>query len=370
MKPLNEHSREAGIERLQAIVDSASDGLITISQCGAIETFNPACERIFGYDADDIVGQNIKMLVADFPDVEGSVDIAQVLMRDECNLFGRRKDGSLFPMELGLNEKNIQGEVIYIGTIRDISERRNAEIQRQQLMDKLTQSNMELERFAYVASHDMQEPVRMMQSFGKMLAHEYGNRLDETGREYLKFLTDSAERIHKMIDDLLDYARMGSEGADMVIVDGARELEHVLGNLDGLIMETGAQVTFDALPPFPGNPVQIMRLMQNLIANAIKYQPPKNIPKVHVGVEDLNSSWRISIKDNGIGIDEAFTQQIFEPFRRLHSWEHIKGTGIGLAVCRKIVENHGGTIDVSSVPGQGSTFFITLPKPAAERQAA
>jgi light-regulated signal transduction histidine kinase (bacteriophytochrome) len=177
-------------------------------------------------------------------------------------------------------------------------------------------------------------------------------------------------RVVEAEDARSGYARMGTEERRMVMVDGARELNHVLKNLDALIMESGAKITFDTMPPFPGNPVQIMRLMQNLISNAIKYQPPDHLPKVHVGVENLGTAWRISVKDNGLGIDEAFTEKIFEPFRRLHTWEHIKGSGIGLAVCRKIVQNHGGEISVKSVPGQGSTFFITLPKFPHQKERA
>jgi light-regulated signal transduction histidine kinase (bacteriophytochrome) len=242
------------------------------------------------------------------------------------------------------------------------------EMQRQQLMEKLMQSNTELERFAYVASHDMQEPVRMVVNFSRILAKDYGSRLDEVGREYLKFITESADRIHDMIDDLLDYARMDNEDTGLTLVNGTSELGHVLDNLGELIKENGAQVTYDNLPVFQGNPVQFMRLMQNLIANAIKYQPPGNVPVVHVGVEDAESSWCLFVKDNGLGVDEAFAQKIFEPFRRLHSWEQIKGTGLGLAVCKKIVENHGGKIWMTSTLGQGSTFFITLPKHYIDKQ--
>lgn len=363
--------------RMTVVMDTVLDGLLTIDAHGTVQSFNQSAVRIFGYRPEEVVGQNVKMLMPDPYHSEHDGYLKNYLTTGEKKVIGigrevsaRRKDGSIFPMELGINEASIQGKRMFVGTIRDITERKNAEIQRQQLMERLMQSNTELEHFAYVASHDMQEPVRMVINFSKIVTKDYGDRLDDAGKECLQFIAESADRIHDMIEDLLDYARMENEENSMTLVDGASELRHVLSNLCALIEETGAHVTYDKLPAFQGNPVQFMRLMQNLIINAIKYQPPGNVPAVHISIEDEGNSWRLSVKDNGMGIDEAFLQNIFEPFRRLHSWGKIRGSGLGLAVCKKIVENHGGKIWVKSIPGKGSTFFVALPKQCIDKQAA
>ena len=202
----------------------------------------------------------------------------------------------------------------------------------------------------------------MVTNFSQIIALDYADKLDEKGQEYLKLVSESGLRMRDMVDDLLEYARLGNQSARRVEVDAEVELNHVLENLSELVKESNARVTQDALPVFNGNPVQFMRLLQNLIANAIKYQPVGNTPVIHISAEDQKTHWCLGVHDNGIGIDEAYVKQVFEPFRRLHGWDAIKGSGIGLAVCKKIVENHGGTIWVNSVRGKGSTFYFTLLK--------
>jgi light-regulated signal transduction histidine kinase (bacteriophytochrome) len=208
----------------------------------------------------------------------------------------------------------------------------------------------------------MQEPLRMITNFSQIISDDYKDLLDEEGREYLQIVRDSGERMRDIVNDLLEYAKIGHKETGLTLVDGALELAHILDNLKILIKETKAVISYDKLPAFRGNPVQFMRLLQNLITNAIKYQPSGNQPVIHIGVADQELQWCISVKDNGIGIDERFTNTVFQPFRRLHSWNEIPGTGIGLAVCKKIVENHGGAIWVESEPGQGSVFYFTVLK--------
>ncbi len=238
------------------------------------------------------------------------------------------------------------------------------------LMQQLIESNVALERFAYVASHDLQEPIRMINNFGKILLAEYQNRLDDEGKEYLSMVTESGERMRDMVNDLLDYSRMSHEEMKPELFSGNHVLESALENLKVLITDSRTVITHDSLPELSGNPVQIMRLLQNLITNAIKYQPRGNTPRIHVGAEDGGNTWRISISDNGIGIDNRFLAQIFEPFRRLHTWDTIKGSGLGLSICKKLAENNNGSISATSTPSKGSIFTITLPKPQAIMEAA
>ena len=258
--------------------------------------------------------------------------------------------------------ENANGEPFILAIARDISEIKHAEADRLQLMDKLMQSNSELERFAYVASHDMQEPLRMIANFSGLISDEYGANLDETATEYLGLVKDSAVRMQEMVEDLLEYSRVKSDQRSFVEVDGALELNHVLQNLSSAITEHNAVITYDDLPTFLGNPVQFMRLLQNFIGNGLKYQIAGNRPQIHVGVVDQDSHWCFMVKDNGIGISEEFSNEVFEPFKRLHAWGEYKGSGIGLAVCKQIIESHGGKVWVSSQIGIGSTFFFTIAK--------
>ena len=232
----------------------------------------------------------------------------------------------------------------------------------QQLIQKLADSNTELERFAYVASHDMQEPLRMIANFSTLIATEYHDKLDAEGKEYLHLVTEAALRMQNMVNDLLEYARIGNDGLRFTYINATEELKHVLDNLSASIQERNAEVTYDPLPNINGNPVQFMRLLQNIIGNSLKYQSEFSIPKIHITVQEQEQFWCFSITDNGIGIPEEYTSQIFEPYKRLHTWQEYKGTGIGLAVCKRIVENHQGRIWVTSKPGRGSTFYFLLPK--------
>jgi signal transduction histidine kinase len=240
--------------------------------------------------------------------------------------------------------------------------RMHAESMRNDLLKKLTETNTELERFAYVASHDMQEPLRMIGYFSKLVADEYEKDLDKEGKEYLTLISNAAMRMQVMVADLLDYARTGNDVTRFRPINVTDEMTRVADNLGNIIRETGAKITHDALPNVTGNPVQFMRLMQNLVGNGMKYQKAGTVPHVHISAEDKGSEWIFAVRDNGIGMKPEYLGKIFEPFQRLHSWQEYQGSGIGLAVCKKIVENHGGSIWASSEPGKGSTFYFSLPK--------
>ncbi|HYD17919.1 MAG TPA: CHASE domain-containing protein [Patescibacteria group bacterium] len=248
-----------------------------------------------------------------------------------------------------------------------IVEMRTAELREREanlatVIDKLTQSNAELERFAYIVSHDMQEPIRAVANFSSLLWHQYETRLDAGGKKYLTIITESAKRLQAMVSDLLEYARVGQGARARERMDVDQLMRYVLDNLKVTIEEHDAQVTYGEMPVLHGYPVQFMSLMQNLINNGIKYQPPGNRPIVHVNASDRGDHYLFSVRDNGIGIDAANADKIFEPFKRLHSYQDYNGTGLGLSAARKIVDNHGGRIWVESGLGKGSTFFFTVMK--------
>ncbi|WP_162150353.1 sensor histidine kinase [Asticcacaulis sp. AC460] len=246
--------------------------------------------------------------------------------------------------------------------MREIERARVADENRERLLDELMESNTELERFAHVASHDMQEPVRMVNIFSQMVAEDYKDRLDEKGRRYLGIISTSASRMHVMVQDLLRYSRLKHEPLEVTAVDLDDLLVHVRANLGQKIADTDARIESEALPKVSGNPVQLQRLLENLIGNAMTYQPEGQAPIITVSAVEAEGRWQVCVTDNGIGIAPADGEKIFEAFRRLHTWDTYKGTGLGLTICRKIVERHGGRIWVEPAPGQGARFYFTLGK--------
>lgn len=355
--------------RLRAVIQHAADGITLINAQGEIEEFNPACEALFGYTQAEVTGQNVKVLMPEPYHSEHDGYLAHYRKTGQKRIIGqgrevrgKRKDGSVFDIDLRVSEVKGAGRILYMGMFRDITERKRAEAQQSRLMDKLEESNAELERFAYVASHDLREPLRLVANFAMLLRKEYGETLNEEAKEYIAVINDSAARMHHMVGDLLEYARIGNEEMRYSKVSPNVEMEHVLENLASFIQEHHAVVTCDDLPEFMGNPVQIMRLFQNLVGNAIKFHAPGAAPAVHVGVEDGGEFWRFYVRDNGIGMAQEYTRQIFEPFRQLHMRDEYMGTGIGLAVCKRIVEKHRGVIWVESQLGSGSVFYFTVPR--------
>jgi signal transduction histidine kinase len=253
------------------------------------------------------------------------------------------------------------GEIV--GTIQDITERRHAEESLRRQTEELARSNTELEQFAYVASHDLREPLRMISSFVDLLARRYGDRLDKDGLEFIAFARDGASRMDRLVLDLLDYSRIGRICKPMQPTDLGQVLDRAVHALALKIEETGAEIVSPAapLPTVIGAPDELARLFQNLIDNALKYREPSRPIRVTVAATHHGADWTISIGDNGIGIDPQYFDRIFGIFQRLHTRESFEGTGIGLAICKKIVERHDGRIWIESSPGEGSTFFFTLP---------
>jgi PAS domain S-box-containing protein len=241
----------------------------------------------------------------------------------------------------------------------EIVERRRVEEKLQQSMREFARSNAELEQFAYVASHDLQEPLRNIGSFSQLLARRYQGKIDPDADEFIGYIVDGVSRMHLMINDLLAYSRVNTFGKALEWVEGDMVVEAALANLKMVIDENKATVTHDPLPAIVADPSQMVQLFQNLIGNGIKFHRDEQ-PRVHVSARRAGSEWIFSIEDNGIGIQPEFKDRIFVIFQRLHSKQAYAGTGIGLAICKKIVERHGGRIWVESIPGQGSTFYFTL----------
>jgi light-regulated signal transduction histidine kinase (bacteriophytochrome) len=256
--------------------------------------------------------------------------------------------------------RNAEG-ILVTAAIRDISVRKRSEEHLVQTVEELKRSNIELQQFTYVASHDLQEPLRMVASYTQLLAKRYKGRLDSDADEFVAYAVDGCNRMQGLIQDLLAYSHSGSDGKALREISGEAALKEALTNLRATIEESGAVVTHDALPSLMSDNTQVTLIFQNLIGNAIKYRGAE-LPRVHVSAaKNRGNGWTFSVRDNGLGIEEQYFERIFILFQRLHGRNEFKGTGIGLAICKKTVEKLGGKIWVESQPEKGSTFFFSLP---------
>jgi PAS domain S-box-containing protein len=353
--------------RYRGLLEAAPDAMVVVNQAGEIVLLNVQAEKQLGYSRDELIGQKVKNIIPEgFAErliadgLRSAEDALAQQIGTGIELIARRKDGTEFPIEIMLSPLESAEGILVTAAIRDITTRKKDEAHLLNKMDELNRSNVELGQFAYIASHDLQEPLRMVASYTQLLSRRYKGKLDSDADEFIAFAVDGASRMQRLIQDLLAYSRVGTKGQDLLETSSEDALEQALINLRGSIEETGAQVTHDPLPPVMADDTQLTQLFQNLIGNAIKYQSP-GVPRVHITAAlDAGKKWNFSVKDNGLGIDPQYFERIFGMFQRLHKREEFAGTGIGLAICKKIVERHGGSISVESQPGKGSTFSFAL----------
>ena len=374
----NDEALQVSEKKVRAVMDSAPDAMLITDEKGQIQMVNLQAKQLFGFSRTELLERNLSTLVVgrampaeapahDDPSDRLAEDRAFRDMRSMAAKFdGVRKGGDSFPLDLSRSPLDIGGEHLLITSIRDRTERENAEEALRKFSLDLARSNAELERFAYVASHDLQEPLRMVSSYTQLLAKRYKGKLDANADEFINYAVDGASRMQKLINDLLALSRVGTQAKPSEPVDTGMILSRVLSDLQAAIESAGATVVKpDQMPTVLADGTQIGQLFQNLVGNAFKFRGEKP-PRLEVRVEPAPETgfWRFAFQDNGIGIEPQYFERIFVIFQRLHSKESYPGTGIGLAICKKIVERHGGRLWVDSKVGEGTTFFFTLPEVA------
>jgi PAS domain S-box-containing protein len=344
-------------DRLAAIVESSDDAIISKTLDGVITSWNRGAERLFGYAEAEALGKSIFMLVPDDRIEEETKLLDRIRLNEHVEHFEtvrRHRDGSIVELSVSLSPlRDHRGSAIGASSImRDITEqkRRDAELRR---------SNAELEQFAYVASHDLQEPLRMVANYVELLAERYRGQLDERADKYIGYASDGARRMQRLVADLLAFSRVGSEGKALLPVAAGAVLEQVERSLKEAIVEAGATIVAGRMPVVGADESQLGQLFQNLISNAIKFRS-KAPPKILISAKAQGEEWLFTVADNGIGMDMQYADRIFQMFQRLHQRSQFEGSGIGLAIAKRIVERHGGRIWVESQPGEGATFHFTL----------
>jgi two-component system, LuxR family, sensor kinase FixL len=366
--------------RNRAMLDTAQDGIITIDEGGIVESLNPAAERMFGYAAHELTGKRYTILMpeADRERSErrlaGYIETGRGLIATGQEEVGQRKDGSIFSFEYSVGETRLASGRRFTAIVRDVTRRKRAEQALRESTAKLAQSNRDLESFAAVAAHDLQEPLRKIKTFGERLQVNCSAALGQQGSDYLERMVDAAWRMGGLIKDILQLSRVSAAPESIALVDLDKLARDVAADLGDPLTKSGGRIEIVGLPTIEADPVQMRQLLQNLIANALKFRRPEIAPLVELSSRHLSMAGetgaiglhpdgvcQVSVVDNGIGFDEKYLDRIFNPFQRLHGHGQYAGTGIGLAICRRIVERHGGTITARSAPGRGATFLINLP---------
>jgi len=357
-------------ERLQLALEASGQGLWDWNILTGEVYLSPRWQKMLDYESDELLGR-----VSIWEELIHPEDQPWVMERLNAHL----QDFS-FPYEFDYRMRGKYGDWKWIGNFgkvvgqddsgkptrmaglhKDIGDRKRNEEILQTINRELRASNQELERFAYLASHDLREPLRMVISFTQLLAQKYAGKLDEDADHIIGFAVDGATRMEELINDLLEYSRVGKTDRAFEITDCERVVDRVLNNLQLAIQETQVEINRVPLPTIMGDQRQLIQLWQNLIENAIVYRNQMTA-KIEIAVEEQAEQWLFSVKDNGIGIDPQYHQRIFQIFQRLHTKQEYQGTGIGLAICHKIVERHGGKIWLESAVGAGATFYFTIPK--------
>ena len=349
-------------QKFRALLEAAPDAMVITGPDGRIDLVNGRTESLFQWKRDQLIGQPVTRLVPGW--MAGSMDASQ------GQLYGVRADGSSFPVDTSSSSFSTAEGTIAIDAIRDITDRKKAEEEIRQLNSRLeqkvaartaalTRSNEELRQFAYVVSHDLKEPLRTVSTFSQLLEERLGDNSDAETKEFLTYILSGVQRMSDLIDDLLAYASLDAAETRIKHVDLNLVLKEASFNLMATIQEAGAVIESDPLPEVLGDHVQLVQVLQNLIANSIKYRSAEP-PRVHISSEWRDGELIVAVRDNGIGIDPAYSEGVFKLFKRLHARQDYSGNGVGLAICRKIVQRHGGRIWVESKLGEGATFYFTI----------
>ncbi len=347
--------------QLASIVESSNDAIISFMLNGTVLSWNRGAQDLFGYSVESTMGKTLRHLIG--PDMDTVVEVLREGRKlDTIELTFQRADGKTVYLSLCVSPiKNEKGEVVNGAAIfRDITESKEAQKQLLRTSEQLSKSNKELEEFAWVAAHDLKEPVRTMATYSKLLGQEYADRLEESGRQYLSFINTSAAKAMARIDDVLEFSAVGKGKLALQPIDLNLLVESVIQDLRLAIDEAHATINFENLPLIQGKSEYISSLFQNILSNAIKYRG-KEAPVINVSASREGDFWCLAVSDNGIGFDMQQANKIFQMFQRLHHEDEYPGSGLGLAMCKKIVELHGGKIWAESKEGQGATFLFTLP---------
>lgn len=378
-------------QRFRHLLEAAPDAMVICRDNGEIILINTQTELMLGYSRQELLGQHIRLLVPEWaynaPWLDEEADETSSPPAAACELNAVHQDGRIIPVEINASPLESDEGLLITSAIRDISERRRAEQARAKVEEEvrllnshlnelnahleervlartkeLQRSNEELAQFAYVASHDLQEPLRTVSIYTQLLGKRYGDVLEGEAELYMGYIREGAQRMEHLIRDLLQFSQIESRDAEQfTLIDSEASLLEAVANLKTSIEENSACILHDPLPKIKGDPVQLTRLFQNLLINAIKYHSPERPPSVHITARLNDRHWQFSVKDNGIGIDPQYAEKVFGIFKRLHGRDN-PGTGIGLAICKKIVTRHGGRIWVESQLGTGATFHFTLPE--------
>ncbi len=354
------------LRKLTRAVEQSASMVVITDPNGYIEYVNPKFTETTGYPAKEAIGQHTRILRSgEKPQDEYKQLWKTITTGGEWRgeFHNKKKNGELYWESASISPiKNPNGVITHFLAVKeDITARKEAEAALIQTAKELARSNTDLEQFAYIASHDLQEPLRMVSSYVQLLAQRYRGKLDSDADEFINFAVDGANRMQKLIKDLLAFSRIGRRGKPFEPVECETLLIQVLTNLQLVADENGVAISHDPLPTIMADNSQVFQLLQNLISNAIKFHGQEQ-PNVHISAKENQEQWVFSVRDNGIGIEPRQLERIFMIFQRLHTAQEYPGTGIGLAVCQRIVERHDGQIWVESQPGQGSTFYFTIPR--------
>ncbi len=345
---------------------SSAEGMMITDAAQQIVSVNASFLRVFGYSAAEVIGQTPRLLSSGRHDAAYYQDMWQSLAHTgqwRGEIWNRRRNGEIFPELLSIATlTDGEGRVThYIGLFSDLSERIRAEADLREKNRQLLRSNEDLEKFAYAASHDLQTPLRNMVHFAQLLQHRYRGRLDDDAEAFIDIIVEGGKRMTNLVRDLLDYSRISATDEALAAVDTDQALGLALQNLALPLRESGARLSLAPLPPVLGEPTLIAELFQNLIQNAIDYRAPDRVPQITISAQNQPGGLcRITVADNGIGIEPQYFDKIFELFQRLSPASAASGTGIGLSLCRRLVHRFGGDIALDSDPGQGSAFHVTL----------